>query len=46
MIPVRFAFATGVVILVLVRQMPMTVIPLAAIDVAGAIWTGVALRAR
>lgn len=43
-IPVRFGFAAGIALLVALGQMPATVLPLGAIDAAGAIWTAVALR--
>lgn len=43
-IPVRFAFATGTVLLVASGEMPVTLLPLGAIDAAGAIWTMLALR--
>jgi hypothetical protein len=44
-IPVRFGFAIGCVLLVVAGQMPVTLLPLAAIDVAGALWTMFVLRA-
>lgn len=43
-IPVRFGFFAGTILLVLVGEMPVTVALVGAIDMAGAVWTGVALR--
>lgn len=43
-IPVRFAFATATVLLVVSGEMPATLLPLGAIDAAGALWTAFALR--
>lgn len=44
-IPVRFFFAGGTIVLVLLGQMPLTVALLGATDIAGAIWTWASLRA-
>lgn len=41
---VRFGFAAGVILLFVTREMPATILPLAAIDAIGAIWTSVALK--
>lgn len=41
---VRFGFASGVAILVASGQMPPSLLALGAIDVAGAVWTAVALK--
>ena len=43
---VRFGFAAGTFALVALGQMPVTLIPLGATDVAGAIWTAMMLRAQ
>jgi len=43
-VPIRFGFATGCCALVALRMMPLSLLPIAAIDVAGAVWTAVALR--
>lgn len=43
-IPVRIGFAAGTALLVLFAQMPPLVLLLGATDVAGAVWTAVALR--
>ena len=43
-IPVRFFFAGSTLILVLTGQMPATIALLGATDIAGAIWTMLALR--
>lgn len=43
-IPVRLGFAAGTGVLVAFSQMPATILLLGATDVAGAIWTAVALR--
>jgi hypothetical protein len=43
---VRVGFAAGIALLVLARQMPLTLLPFGAIDFAGAIWTALALRTR
>src|SRR5262245_22009772 len=43
-IPIRFGFAVSCVVLVVIEFMPVQLLPLAAIDVAGAVWTAVALR--
>ncbi|HEX8171471.1 MAG TPA: hypothetical protein VF824_13105 [Thermoanaerobaculia bacterium] len=42
----RLGFAIGVIALVATRQMPPAALPLGAIDLAGAAWTALALRAR
>ena len=44
-IPIRVGFALSCVVLVVMRFMPPQLLPLAAIDVAGAVWTALALRA-
>lgn len=44
-VPVRLFFASGTILLVLLGQMPVTVVLLGATDIAGAVWTFVALRA-
>ena len=41
---VRLGFALGTLLLVLIAEMPSTLLLLGAIDVAGAIWTAIALR--
>lgn len=43
---VRFGFATGVALLVVTHEMPLTLLALGAIDVAGALWTMAALRSK
>jgi len=43
-IPVRFGFAAGTIVLVLLGQMPFTIALLGATDIAGALWTAFALR--
>jgi hypothetical protein len=43
---VRFGFAAGILLLVVVGQMPTATLPLGAIDAAGAIWTALALKSR
>jgi hypothetical protein len=43
-IPVRIGFATGTALLVLFAQMPPLILLLGATDVAGAVWTTIALR--
>jgi hypothetical protein len=43
-IPIRFGFAIACVLLVWQKFMPVQLLPLAAIDVAGAIWTALALK--
>ncbi len=43
-IPVRVGFAAGTALLVLFGQMPLSVLLLGTTDIAGAIWTAVALR--
>lgn len=43
-VPVRFGFAAGTALLVLSRQMPLSVLLLGLTDAAGAVWTAVALR--
>lgn len=43
-VPVRFGFATGAALLVAFAQMPPTVLLFGATDMAGAIWTALALR--
>ena len=45
-VPIRFAFAAACGALVLLRYMPVQLLPLAAIDAAGAVWTALALRRR
>lgn len=42
---VRFGFAAGVTLVVLLGEMPPSLLPLGAIDLAGAIWTMFALKA-
>lgn len=42
---IRCGFAAGTFILVALGQMPVTLIPLGASDIAGALWTAFALRA-
>jgi hypothetical protein len=44
-VPIRIGFALCCVALVVLRLMPTQLLPLAGIDVAGAIWTALALRA-
>jgi hypothetical protein len=43
-VPIRFVFAAACMALVVLRFMPPALLPLAAIDAAGATWTAVALR--
>jgi hypothetical protein len=43
-VPIRVGFALGCCALVALRMMPLSMLPIAAIDVAGAVWTAVALR--
>ena len=43
---VRLGFAVGITLLVIVGQMPISTMPLGAIDAAGAIWTAFALKSR
>ncbi len=43
-VPIRFAFALACTVLVALRYLPPQLLPLAAIDVAGAVWTMLALR--
>ena len=43
---VRIGFAGAVTLLVLSREMPVTALPIGAIDLAGAVWTALALRMR
>ena len=43
-IPVRIGFTAGTVLLVLFAQMPALILLLGATDVAGAVWTAMALR--
>ena len=43
-VPIRLAFAATCGALVLLRYMPVPLLPLAAIDAAGAAWTALALR--
>jgi uncharacterized protein YjeT (DUF2065 family) len=43
-VPIRFGFAAGVVLLVATGQLGPTVLLFGATDVAGAIWTALALR--
>ncbi len=43
-VPVRIGFAFGLALLVATAQMPRALLLLAAIDLGGALWTGVALR--
>lgn len=43
-VPIRFGFAACCVALVSFGQMPGQLLPLAAIDVAGAVWTALCLR--
>lgn len=45
-VPLRFGFAAGMTLLVVLGQMPATTLPLGAIDAAGAVWTMIALRDR
>lgn len=45
-VPVRIGFAAGLAGLVATGQMPRALLLLAAVDVAGAAWTAVALRGR
>lgn len=42
---IRFGFAAGSFLLVALGQMPVSLIPLGAIDLVGALWTAFALRA-
>jgi hypothetical protein len=42
----RSAFAVAAALLVIVGQMPASMILLGAVDAAGALWTAIALRAR
>jgi len=41
---VRFGFAAGVTLLVVTHQMPVTILPLAAIDAISALWTAIELK--
>ena len=41
----RAGFAAGVLLIVLAGEMPVAALPLGFIDLAGAVWTAVALRA-
>jgi uncharacterized protein YjeT (DUF2065 family) len=43
-VPIRVGFAVCCCALVALRLMPPQLLPLAAIDVAGAVWTALALR--
>lgn len=43
-IPIRVGFAVCCVALVVTRLLPVQLLPLAAIDVAGAVWTAMALH--
>ncbi len=43
-IPVRIGFATGTALLVICGEMPPLILLLGATDIAGAIWTAIALR--
>lgn len=45
-VPVRLGFAAGTVLLVLLGQMPATLIVLGGADALGALWTAMALRAE
>ncbi len=43
-VPIRVGFAIGCCLLVVLRMMPISLLPIAVIDAAGAVWTAVALR--
>ena len=43
---VRFSFAIGVTLLVVLGQMPITLIALGAVDALGALWTKMALKSE
>jgi hypothetical protein len=43
-VPIRLLFAAGLVGLVLAELAPVSLVLLAALDVAGAVWTALALR--
>src|SRR5512142_3578658 len=43
-VPVRFGFALGTALIVLFGQMPLSVLLLGATDIAGAVWTAIALK--
>ena len=45
-VSVRFGFAIGVTLLVVLGQMPITLIALGALDALGALWTKMALKSE
>ncbi len=42
----RLGFAVGITLLVILGEMPVSAIPLGAVDAAGALWTALALKSQ